>query len=147
VEETRKLGRQLKGPKTRYGKRTITLADETVAVLSAYKVKQLELRLMLGLGKIEPSTLMFSTIEGGLLSPNNITRAWHRALKRAGLPRVSFHSLRHFHASQLINAGTDILTISRRLGHAKSSITLDVYGHLIEGADAAAAKAIEGVLK
>jgi integrase len=46
----------------------------------------------------------------------------------------------------LIRAGVDILTISRRIGHSKASITLDVYGHLIEGADAAAAKTIEGVL-
>ena len=44
----------------------------------------------------------------------------------------------------LIRAGVDILTISRRLGHGKPSMTLDIYGHLIEGADAAAAKAIEG---
>ena len=47
----------------------------------------------------------------------------------------------------LIRAGVDILTISRRLGHAQASITLDVYGHLTEGADAAAAKAIEGMLR
>jgi integrase len=47
----------------------------------------------------------------------------------------------------LIRAGVDILTISRRLGHRKASITLDTYGHLIEGADEAAARVIEGVLK
>ena len=47
----------------------------------------------------------------------------------------------------LINAGIDILTISRRLGHSKASVTLDVYGHLVGGADAAAAKAIGKVLK
>ena len=47
----------------------------------------------------------------------------------------------------LLRAGVDILTVSRRLGHANASITLNVYGHLIEGADAAAAKAIEGVLR
>jgi integrase len=47
----------------------------------------------------------------------------------------------------LIRAGVDILTISRRLGHSKAAITLDVYGHLIGGADAAAAKALEGLLK
>jgi integrase len=46
----------------------------------------------------------------------------------------------------LIRAGVDVLTISRRLGHAQASITLDVYGHLCEGADAAAAKAIAGLL-
>ena len=38
-------------------------------------------------------------------------------------------------------------TVSRRLGHSTAAMTLDKYGHLIEGADAAAAKAIEGVLK
>jgi len=60
---------------------------------------------------------------------------------------VNFHSLRHAHASALIRAGVDVLTVSRRLGHSKSSITLDVYGHLVEGADAAAAKAIGEVLR
>jgi integrase len=46
-----------------------------------------------------------------------------------------------------MGAGVDILTISRRLGHSKASLTLDTYGHLIQGSDAAAARAIEGVLK
>ena len=43
--------------------------------------------------------------------------------------------------------GGDVLTVSRRLGHAKAAITLDVYSHLLPGSDAAAAKAIEGVLE
>ena len=47
----------------------------------------------------------------------------------------------------LIRAAVDILTISRRLGHSKAVITLDVYGHLIGGADEVAAAALEGVLK
>ena len=45
---------------------------------------------------------------------------------------MSFHALRHTHASALIAAGLDILTVSRRLGHGRPSVTLDVYGHLIE---------------
>ena len=60
---------------------------------------------------------------------------------------MSFHGLRHTHVSMLIRADVDILTISRRIGHRKVSVTLDIYGHLIEGADAAAATAIEGVWK
>ena len=63
------------------------------------------------------------------------------------LPDVSFHALRHTHASMLIAAGVDILTISRRLGHSKAAITLDVYGHLVSGADEAAAEAIGRALK
>jgi integrase len=47
----------------------------------------------------------------------------------------------------LIRAGVDELTISRRLGHSKAAMTLDVYGHLVEGADAAAARAIEAAMK
>jgi integrase len=141
VEET-KAGLRLKPPKTKRGRRNLTLGEGAVALLRAHKVKQLELRLVIGLGKIEPTTLVFSTIEGELLRPRNITKAWSRMM-----PDRSFHSLRHTHVSLLIAAGVDILTISRRLGHSKAAVTLDTYGHLIEGADAAAAKAIEGVLK
>ena len=141
VEETR-AGLRLKPPKTTRGRRNITLGEGAVALLRGHKVKQLELRLLLGLGKIADTTLVFSTFEGELLRPRNITKAWSRLA-----PGKSFHSLRHAHASMLIRAGVDILTVSRRLGHANASITLNCYSHLIEGADAAAAKAIEGVLK
>ena len=77
------------------------------------------------------------------LDKPQLAKAYHYQ----GLPRVGFHSLRHSHGRALIRAGVDILTISRRLGHRKASITLDTYGHLIEGADEAAARVIEGVLK
>ena len=115
--------------------------------MRAHKVEQLELRLALGLGNIEPTTPVFGTIEGELIRPNTLTRSWHRACLAAGLETISFHSLRHYRASTLIKAGVDVLTVSRRLGHAKAAITLDVYSHLLPGSDAAAAKAIEGVLK
>jgi integrase len=63
-----------------------------------------------------------------------------------GLPRVGLHSLRHAHASALISASVDVLTISRRLGHATPAFTLSVYGHLFANTDAAAAKAIDVAL-
>jgi integrase len=53
---------------------------------------------------------------------------------------TTLHSLRHTHASMLISAGVDILTVSRRLGHGSPTITLDVYGHLIHGGDDRAAQ-------
>ena len=104
-------------------------------MLRAHKVKTMELRLALGMGNITADTLVFSTVNGALLSPDNLSRDWRRVGAAKKLPRVSFHALRHTHASVLIRAGVDILTISRRLGHAKPSVTLDTYGHLIEGAD------------
>ena len=146
VEET-KAGLRLKPPKTKRGRRNITLPPEAVAMLRAHKVQQMELRLAIGMGKPDAATLVFSDIEGRLLKPHTISRAWRRAVAIKKLPAVTFHALRHTHASMLIRAGVDILTISRRLGHSKAAITLDVYGHLICGADEAAAAAIAGTLK
>jgi integrase len=59
-------------------------------------------------------------------------------MKRAGL-KVTLHSRRHSHASTLIAAGLDVLTISRRLGHGTLAITLSVYAHLMRPDDRAAA--------
>ena len=146
LEET-KAGLRFKPPKTKRGRRNIALPPDAVTMLRAHRIKQLETRLVIGLGKIEPSTLVLSDVEGRPLKPHTVSRAWQRIVVAKGLPQVTFHALRHTHASMLIRKGVDILTISRRLGHSAAAITLDVYGHLIEGADAAAAKAIEGVLK
>jgi integrase len=55
----------------------------------------------------------------------------------------TLHALRHTHVSQLIAAGMDILTISRRIGHASAAITLRVYGHLFTNMDARAAEIME----
>jgi integrase len=144
LEET-KAGLRIKPPKTKRGRRNLTLPLEAVTMLREHRGQQRELRLALGQGG-QP-VLVFSTIDGSLLSPDNLSRDWRRVCRAKKLPLVSFHALRHTHASTLIRAGVDVLTISRRLGHAKAAMTLDVYGHLMEGSDAAAAKAMEGVLK
>ena len=144
VEETR-AGLRVKSPKTKRGRRNIALPPDAIAILRAHKVKILELRLALGMGNITPETWIFSTIDGDLLSPDNLERlAAHQHGQEAAT--VSFHALRHANASVLISKGVDILTISRRLGHSKPSVTLDVYGHLIEGTDTAAPQALTGVL-
>jgi integrase len=61
-------------------------------------------------------------------------------------PEVTFHCLRHTHASQLIDRGVDIVTISKRLGHASPDITLRVYAHLFRNDDSKAAQAINEAL-
>jgi len=60
---------------------------------------------------------------------------------------VGIHTFRHTHASMLIAAGTDILTVSRRLGHENIRITLDLYGHLMPGQDEAAADAMDRLFR
>jgi integrase len=146
VEET-KAGLRLKPPKTKRGRRKISLPSEAVSALRAHKLAQMKMRLTIGLGPIKPDTNVFGDIEGRLRSPHAISRAWRSFCIAKKLPRVKFHSLRHTHASALIRAGVDVLTVSRRLGHSSVAMTLDVYGHLMKGADEAAAAAIDGVLK
>lgn len=143
LEET-KAGLRVKPPKTKRGRRNITLPPEAVTMLRAHRKKQIELRLALGQGG-QPS-LAFSTIEGNHIKPNSLSRFWQQTCKAKKLPPVPFHALRHTHVSTLIRAGVDILTISRRIGHSSASTTLDVYGHLVEGADAAAAEVISRLL-
>ena len=63
------------------------------------------------------------------------------------LPKVTLHALRHSLASALIASGQDIVTVSRRLGHASPAITPGIYAHLFDKSDARAADAIEAVLK
>jgi integrase len=146
LEET-SAGLRLKAPKSDSGWRTITLPSSTVALLRAHKLDQLQFRLVTGAGNIETDTLVFTDIHGQMLRPHTVSRAWRRVVEAKRLPRVTFHALRHTHVSVLIRERVDILTISRRIGHAKPSVTLDVYGHLMGGADQAAADAISRVLK
>jgi integrase len=85
---------------------------------------------------------VFCKLDGTPLSPDHLTLRWRRAVRG----KVTFHALRHTHASALIAAGVDIVTISRRLGHSSPDITLRVYSHLFDKTDTAAADAIEKVL-
>jgi integrase len=134
VEETTR-GLRVKPPKTKRGCRNIALPPETVAMLRDHRKKQIELRLVLGQGA-QP-VLVFSTVEGGLLSPDNLGRDWGRVCWR-------FHALPHAHTNLLLAAGVPVLTVSRLLGHANVSTTLDVYGHLMQGAYGDAARQWKG---
>lgn len=146
VEET-KQGLRLKTPKTKYSRRTLSLAPSTIDVLRCHLRQQRETRMALGLGRETSDTLVFGTPEGQLLSPDNLSRDWRRLVKARGLPLVTFHALRHTHASLLIASGLDVVRISRRLGHSSPKVTLTIYAHLFEKTDAAAASAIEAAFQ
>jgi integrase len=61
-----------------------------------------------------------------------VRRLFDPALRKAGLPRMRFHDLRHTFASLLIAQGEHPKLISEQLGHASTQITLDRYGHLMD---------------
>jgi integrase len=146
LEQT-KPGLRFKGPKSKHGRRAISLPASTVAMLRDHKRKRLELRMRLGMGKPDPDGLVFCGFEGEPISPNYLSILWRRAIEPIGsLPKVTFHALRHSHASAVIAAGIDVVTVSRRLGHGSPAITLNVYAHLFHKSDVGAAGAIEKVL-
>jgi integrase len=146
LETTTEEGLRVKGPKTKHGKRTISLPASTVVELRAHWKTQQEERLKLGLGRAAPNDPIFAMADGSPLKPNTLSRNWLRSTSAVGRP-IGLHSLRHHHASNLIAAGLDVLTVSRRLGHGSPTITLSVYGHLYPRADDRAAQAIEAMFE
>src|SRR5262249_40013051 len=130
LEETKRGGLAFKAPKTRHGRRTVTLPTSTVAVLREHWKAQQEHRLRFGLGKAGADALVFPDWDGTPRSPRALTLEWGKMAKAASLT-VSFHCLRHTHASVLIADGLDVLSLSRRLGHGSPAITLGGYGHLV----------------
>ena len=146
LEQTRAHGIRFKPPKSRAGRRDITLPDVLIDALRDHRKALLELRMHLGAGRLPEDALLFATIDGGPLSPTAVSTAWADLAGRIGIPDVTFHALRHTHASQLIHEGVDIVTISKRLGHAKPDITLRVYAHLFHKDDGKAAAAINAAL-
>lgn len=146
LELTKAHGLRFKKPKTKAGRRNITLPVMLIGVLREHRKAMLEQALWLELGKLADDALLFAAAHGGPLSPNAVSAAWAHFADNIGQPDVTFHALRHTHASQLIDAHVDIVTISKRLGHAKPDTTLRVYAHLFRKDDGKAAAAINAAL-
>jgi integrase len=141
IEETR-AGRRFKERKSKAGTRDITLPDIVVNTLREHRRQQLELRLALGLGKTADDTLLFSRPDGSPQSPPALSKEWAAATAEIGLSAIRFHALRHTHASHLIDAGIDVVKISKRLAHGSPVTTLGVYAHLFNRRDDKSAAAI-----
>ena len=142
-------GVRVKPPKTKHGRRTIALPKTATEALREHWRAQCALRLQRGIGRPSATDYVFPSPASetfAFRSPDALSDAWRDAVHWRKLPKVTFHSLRHSHASVLIAAGVDELTVSRRLGHANASITLNVYGHLIERNEDKAADALDAVL-
>jgi integrase len=146
LEDTTAHGVRFKQPKSAAGVRTITLPAIAIKVLRDHRRELLERRMQLGLGKLNPDDLLFCNLEGQPLRTVRISTLWGELAERIGMPEITFHSLRHAHASQLIASGVDIVTISKRLGHSNPAITLRVYGHLFTNDDSKASAAINSAL-
>jgi integrase len=145
-EETQRHGIRFKSAKTKAGRRNITLPSVAIEALREHRKQLLETRLLLGQGKLAPDDLLFANLEGRPLRPSAVSSDWGEIAERIGMPEITFHALRHTHASQLIAGNVDIVTISKRLGHAKPSVTLAIYAHMFHTDDSKAAAVINGVI-
>jgi integrase len=146
VEEVAGQPLTIKGPKTGSVIRKVTMPDVVVDALRDHRRQQLEQRMAMGQGRPTNDALIFPGLDGGPSRRTGLSIQWGETAAALGIPDITFHALRHTHASQLIAAKIDVVTISTRLGHANPAITLKVYAHMFEKSDVAAADAINEAL-
>ena len=120
--------------KTKNSYRTISLGEDAVGILKEQRKK------------CGGSEYVFPSPTGGPISPDSVIQMLHRVLKRAGLPKVRLHDLRHTFATVALQNGVDIKTVSGMLGHYSAGFTLDTYAHVTTQAQREAAKTMGSVL-
>jgi len=78
----------------------------------------------------EEGRFVIEGVGGGPVHPGSVQRRWAEGCEQVGLgSRLHVHDLRHLYASTLLADGNNVLTVQKRLGHARASTTLDVYAH------------------
>ena len=96
-----------------------------------------------GAAGIETAGWMFTTGGGGPIHPHSMSQTFERIARRAGVPVIRLHGLRHTHATLLISAGVPVKVVSERLGHATPTYTIGTYQHVLPGMQADAARIFE----
>lgn len=128
----REGGRHVVGEtKTKRGRRRVNLTPRTVATLKAHRRRQLEHRVRLA-NLYEDYGLIFASENGTPLNPENLVkRSFKPLLRKAGLPEIRFHDLRHTCATLLLGRGVHPKIVQELLGHDTIAMTLDTYSHYL----------------
>ncbi len=111
--------------------RRLYLPEETMQLLRQHRVDWLELKLKNG-DRWKNTDYVFVQDDGRPMNPDSIGSWLTKFSQRHDLPHINPHAFRHTVASVLIANGTDVVTVSKQLGHQKISTTEDFYSHLIE---------------
>jgi integrase len=114
--------------KTPRSRRRIDLDPATVGVLAAWREWQRAEQRAAG---IEGAWWMFTDGGGQPIHPHAISQAFERIARRAGVPVIRLHELRHTHGTLLIAAGVPVKVVSERLGHATPAFTIETYQHVM----------------
>ena len=119
--------------KTKNSYRSISIAQDAVDILNNQRQKV-------------SSEYVFPSPSGGPLSPDSVLHMLHRVLKRARLPKIRFHDMRHTFATVALQNSVDIKTVSGMLGHYSADFTLDTYAHVTTAAQKQAADTMGNIL-
>ena len=132
---SRQNGKVVEAPlKTKNAYRTLPLSADAISVLKMQKCK------------VGNSEWVFSSPTGGPMSPDSVLHMLQRVLKRAGVPRIRFHDLRHTFATMALQNGVDVKTVSSMLGHYSAGFTLDTYAHVTTDVQMKAAQTMGNIL-
>lgn len=140
---------KLSEPKTHSSKRNITLDAGTIAELKKWEKIQAKYAEEVGDLYNNRFNLVFTNVCGNPVNFDNFrTRYFNKMVLAAGLPAtITFHSLRHTHATMLLSAGVDAKTVSSRLGHSNVNLTYQVYIHTLNENERKAADKIGKILQ
>jgi integrase len=129
--------------KTRNARRPINLDTTTADLLQTWRSWQAAEQRAVG---IDGDDWVFSDPAGQPIHPHAISQAFERLARRAGIPVIRLHDVRHTHATLLIKAGVPVKVASERLGHATAAFTIETYQHVMPGMQADAARVAETLL-
>lgn len=135
-----------KDPKNETSQRVLYMPPSIMGLLKKLKLQQEKQALKLG-EKYNNTGYVFVCWNGEMMYTYTVGAWFTKFLKKNGLRYLNFHGLRHTAATYLICSGMDIKSVSKQLGHAKTSTTLDIYGHVLKKSSVEAAEKFQhGVL-
>jgi integrase len=116
-----------------------TPASERTLAIDLPTVKALRDERKSNLDRLDPDGYVFARPDGRPHRPSDVSKAFTLLCRETGLPEIGVHGLRHTYATLGLRAGMPVLTMSSRLGHSSTSVTLDVYAHALDADDRSAA--------
>ena len=126
--------------------RSVAISTETVARLKEQR-KLIVMEMVKEGEDYQKNDLVICSSKGTPASTRSIMKVWNKFIERLELPRITFHDLRHTHASLLLQQGVHPKIVSERLGHSSVVITLDTYSHLLPNLQADAADGLDLLIK
>jgi len=147
VSIKRSIVRTSKGPvvgevKTEKSKRAVSISETVIQALKTYRTVQAQELLMVG-QKNTDGWVFTREADPRPPYPTHLNKILKRIITQANLPKISFHDLRHTHATMLLSQGVNPKIVQERLGHSNISVTMDVYSHVMPGMQKQAADELD----